>query len=293
MQKPRLSRGLKDLGVDQLLSDLNTSVAVAENHTPQNSALQTLPVDLIHAGSCQPRKDFDPEALQELANSIRQQGIIQPIVVRSAAGNEYEIIAGERRWRAAQLAGLQDIPAIIRDDITEDAAMAFALIENVQREDLNPIEEAVALDRLINEYHITHEQVAENIGKSRSAVTNLLRLLKLNDDVRIMVERGDLSMGHAKVMLALAGLAQTDVARMVVAKELSVRETERLVQNRLSPKNTHAKKKMDPDIARFQSELSAKLGAKVAIQHGNKGKGKLTIHYSSSEELEGILHHLT
>jgi len=289
----RLSRGLTDLGVDELLSEINTTIAAKEQTVvkEQGDHFKMLPVEQIQPGRYQPRRDFDPDALQELADSISAQGLLQPISVRPIGERSYEIIAGERRWRAVQLAGLVDIPAIVHTHLSEEATIALALIENIQREDLNPVEEAIALKRLMDEFSFSQQQVAESVGKSRSSIANLLRLLKLNDDVRLMVERGDLSAGHAKVLLALAGNSQTQCARQIVAKELSVRETERLVQRCLQPE-TKKETKVDPDIARFVQNVSEKLGANVAIDHTPKGKGKLTINYHSLDELDGILKHL-
>jgi ParB family chromosome partitioning protein len=236
------------------------------------------------------------EALNDLAKSIESQGIIQPIVIRPisdmthSGDQKYEIIAGERRWRAAQIAGLAEIPAIIRD-IADQAAIAMALIENIQREELNPIEEAGALKRLIEEFSMTHQNAADAIGRSRAAVSNLLRLLNLELASRRLLENGDLEMGHARALLALKGEQQVQIARDVVSKGLSVRETERLVQSIVKPKNKQ-KKQDDPNITNLQKSLTDKLGAKVIFQHGNKGNGKMVIHYNSIDELEGILVHI-
>lgn len=288
--KPRLNRSLGDMGLNELLSEINSS-AKAET-SGNDSQLNYLPLHAIQAGKYQPRKEFDKEALQELAESISAQGVIQPIVVRSVTNNRYEIIAGERRFRAAQLAGLQEIPAVIRK-VSDEAAVAMALIENIQREDLNVVEEATALQRLIEEFTMTHEQVAEAVGKSRASVSNMLRILQLNEDVRIMVEHGDLDFGHAKVLLSLEGFMQSQAARTIVAKDLSVRETEKLVQKMKGPnKSQTTHKAIDPDIIRFQTDLSDRLGARVTIDHGPKGKGKLVIEYHSLDELDGILSHI-
>ena len=276
-------------GLDALLSG---SAVPAEE--PAGSDMLELPVDLLQPGKYQPRSDMHPESLEELANSIRAQGVVQPIVVRSInSAGQYEIIAGERRWRAAQMAGLHEIPAVVRN-VPDEAAIAMALIENIQREDLNPIEKAVALQRLIDEFDMTHQEAAGAVGRSRAAVSNLLRLLTLNSDVRKMLEQGDLEMGHARALLALNGEQQGQTAREVAAKGYSVRETEQLVR-RLSTSPARAKKSpksLDPDIKRLQDDLTEKLAAKVAFQHTAKGNGKMVVHYNSLDELEGILKHI-
>ncbi len=238
---------------------------------------------------------MDPAALEELAASIRAQGVLQPIVVRPMSGSgRYELMAGERRWRAAQLAGLQDIPAVIRD-VPDQAAMAIALIENIQRENLNPVEEAHALQRLVDEFEMTHQQAADAVGRSRAAVSNLLRLLDLSSEVKNLLEHGDLEMGHARALLALSGDQQTQAARQVVAKGLSVRETEHLVRRLLQTASSVDRRESpaaDPDIRRLQDDLSAQLGAIVKIQHTARGKGRLVVHYNSLDELDGILNHI-
>ncbi len=283
-------------GLDALLGNLEPALAApaVAGKPPQDSELRKLPVELIRRGKYQPRVDMHTESLEDLANSIRAQGVVQPIVVKPDGKGEYEIIAGERRWRAAQMAGLQEIPAVVRD-VPDKTAMAMALIENIQRENLNPIEESNALQRLINEFSLTHQEVAEAVGRSRAAVSNLLRLLELHEDVRRMLERRELEMGHARALLALKGAAQLTAAREVAAKGLSVRETERLVRRLLAGAETRAAVKkpgLDPDIRRLQEDLSEKLGAGVEVAHGAKGKGKLVIHYNSLDELEGILAHI-
>ena len=281
-------------GLDALLGGIEpVSTAQTTQAQSKEGELRHLPVDLIRRGKYQPRIDMHTESLEDLANSIRAQGVVQPIVVKPAGGGEFEIIAGERRWRAAQLAGLQEIPAVIRD-VPDKAAMAMALIENIQRENLNPMEEANALQRLLNEFQLTHQEVAEAVGRSRAAVSNLLRLLELNDDVKRLVEQGKLEMGHARALLALKGPHQSAAARSVVEKGLSVRETERLVRrfSAESPAKASSPVRIDPDIRRLQEELSEKLGAGVQLQHGAKGKGKLVIQYNSLDELEGILAHI-
>jgi ParB family chromosome partitioning protein len=269
------------------------AVATAQKTVSQEGDLRRLPVDLVRRGRYQPRVDMHPDSLEDLANSIKAQGVVQPIVVKPAGNGGYEIIAGERRWRAAQLAGLQEIPAVVRD-VPDQTAMAMALIENIQREDLNPMEEANALQRLIREFQLTHQEVAEAVGRSRAAVSNLLRLLELNDDVKRLVEQGQLEMGHARALLVLKDAAQTAAARSVVEKGLSVRETERLVKRwSVNPGGERpAAAVLDPDIRRLQDDLSEKLGAGVQFRHTSKGRGKLVISYNSLDELDGILAHI-
>ncbi len=282
--KKRLGRGLGSLigNVEEV-----TQVSAAEMET----GLTELPVDKIQRGEYQPRKYFDEEALQELANSIAAQGIVQPIVVRRE-GSHYELIAGERRWRAAQLAGLQVVPAVIRDLDTQSAA-AISLIENIQREDLNPLEEAAAFQRLINDFELTHMQVAEAVGRSRVAVSNLLRLLELADSVKDLVNKSLLSMGHARALLSLPQNEQADIARVVVNRALSVRETENMIKKILSPAaKTTKSDSIDPDIQRLEQKISESLCAKVKINTDSKGAGRLVIHFHNNDELEGILHHL-
>ena len=278
-------------GLDALLGSavpIREHAAPSAPAEPMRDALKTLPVDLIQRGKYQPRTHMDQQALQELADSIRVQGVIQPIVVRPVAAGGYEIIAGERRWRAGQLAGLQDIPAVIRE-VPDQAAIAMALIENIQREDLNALEEAMALQRLIDEFDMTHQAAAEAVGRSRTAVSNLLRLLDLDNEVKQLVEHGRLEMGHARALLALTGAAQREAAQRVVARGLSVRETEQLVRALLQGKKAPAKKNLDPDVRRLQDDLCERLGARVAIEYSAKGKGKLIIEYGNLEQLEGIL----
>ncbi len=284
-KKKRLGRGLGSLigNVDQVVE------ASAEEI---QSGLSELPVDKIQRGEYQPRKNFDEESLQELASSISAQGVVQPIVVRKA-GSGYELIAGERRWRAAQLAGLETIPAVIRDLDTQSAA-AIALIENIQREDLNPLEEANALQRLINDFELTHMQVAEAVGRSRVAVSNLLRLLELAEPAKELVNKALLSMGHARALLALPQEEQAEIARVVVNRGLSVRETESLVKKALQPKPAaQTQPKHYPDIERLEQSISESLCAQVKIKTGARGAGQLVIHFHNNDELEGILQHLT
>ena len=259
---------------------------------PRDGDLRHLPVELMQRGRYQPRKDMSADALEELAESIRAQGVMQPIVVRPLGDNRYEIIAGERRWRAAQMAELDAIPAVIRE-VPDEAAIAMALIENIQRENLNPMEEALALSRLKEEFGLTHQQVADAVGKSRAMVTNLLRLMSLEADVKKLLEHGDLEMGHARALLALTGAKQVEAARTVVAKGLSVRQTETLVREFEKEKPAKpAPAKEDPNVRHLINDLSDRLGAPVQIQQGNAGKGKLVISYNNLDELDGILAHI-
>ena len=278
-------------GVGALLSGGLDDV-LASTRSRAKEELRDLPVDLLQRGRYQPRTHMEQSALEDLAKSIKVQGIIQPIVVRALSKDKYEIIAGERRWRAAQLAGLDKVPAVIRN-IPDEAAIAVALIENIQRENLNPIEEAMALQRLATEFKLTHEQAADSVGRSRAAVTNLLRLLSLNPNVRELLEDGTLDMGHGRALLALEGNTQSKAAKEVVKKGLSVRETEQLVRRLLDKKPAKKKKTaVDADTRALQEQLSDKLGARVKLQHSAKGSGKLIIEYNSNDELEGILSHI-
>jgi len=257
-----------------------------------DNALRFLPVDIIQRGKYQPRIDMHQESLQDLADSIGEQGVVQPIVVRSIGAGRYEIIAGERRWRAAQLAGLHEIPAVVRE-VDDRGAIAIALIENIQRENLNPIEEARALKRLVDEFEVTHEEAAHAVGRSRAAVSNLLRLLDLEETVKEMVERRELEMGHARALLALSGGRQIEAARQVVARGLTVRATEGLVKSLQRPADSRpAAVKKDPNIQQLESSLADRLGASVRLRPGRGGKGKLEISYNSLDELDGILEHI-
>jgi ParB family chromosome partitioning protein len=296
-KRPSLGRGLGAL--------LGQPVPAEEsgNVTPLRAEeeLQKLPIDLLQRGKYQPRIDMRQETLQELADSIKAQGLVQPIVVRpiseGGAGQprRYEIIAGERRWRAAQLAGLHEIPAVVRH-VPDSAAIAMALIENIQRENLNPLEEARALERLISEFEMTHATAAEAVGRSRAAVSNLLRLLDLTEEVKQLVEQRELEMGHARALLALENRKQqAEVAALVAKKKLSVRETEALVKRLSTPPENpseSAAPRNDPNIRKLESDLSEKLGAKVQVQHSSSGKGKLVISYHTLDELDGILAHI-
>jgi ParB family chromosome partitioning protein len=262
--------------------------------TEEGTGLRDLPVDVIERGRYQPRTEMDPAGLEDLASSIRAQGVVQPILVRPLpGGGRYEIIAGERRWRAAQMAGLEQIPAVVRE-VPDQAAMAIGLIENIQREDLNPIEEARALSRLIQEFTLTHQEAADAVGRSRAAVSNLLRLLELAPEARALLENGDLEMGHARALLALPTDQQGAVARQVAARGLSVRETERLVRRLLAgaERKQAVRPAADPDTRRLQDDLAARLGAVVRIQHSARGRGRLVIEYGSLDELDGILAHI-
>ena len=256
--------------------------------------LRQLPVEFLQRGKYQPRRDINPEALKELTTSIANQGVMQPIIVRAIGKDKYEIIAGERRWRATQQAGLATIPAVVRE-VSDQTAIAMALIENIQREDLNPIEESLALIRLQDEFKLTQQQVADAVGKSRSAVTNLMRLATLELSVQSQVERGELELGHAKCLLALDGAAQVGAARMVAANAMTVRQTEALVKKVQTAGPGHSAdtpQVSSPDIISLQNELSEKVGAAVLIQHSAKGSGKLVFKYNSIDELDGILAHL-
>jgi ParB family chromosome partitioning protein len=288
-------------GLEALLGEA-APAPVAPIQAPRDG-LRQIPVDLLVRGPYQPRQDMHAESLEDLARSIKSQGLVQPIVVRPIAGTEpgtearYEIIAGERRWRAAQMAGLQTVPAVVRQ-IPDSAVIAQALIENIQRENLNPLEEAGAIQRLLNEFQLTHQDAADAIGRSRAAVTNLLRLLDLGEHARSMLREGKLEMGHARALLAITdSRMQAEVAALVVKKELSVRETERLVRRVLEGGTAAGGKsrdaeRLDPDIRRLQDELSERLGARVAIDHTRKGRGKLVVSYNSLDELEGIIGHI-
>ena len=282
IKKPGLGRGL-----DMLLSS-----ARSQSTDTEDTVLKRLPVERVRPGQYQPRTRMDADALQELADSIKAQGLVQPIVVRKLNGGEYELIAGERRWRAAQLAGLHDIPAVVRD-IPDQAAAAMSLIENIQREDLNALEEAGALRRLIDEFGLTHQQTAEAVGRSRVAVTNLLRLLELQPEVKALLDAGQFEMGHARALLALQSAQQVEIAKLVAQRQLSVRDTERLIKQVLENTNVEIPAfKPSPDVVRLEQRLADTLGAKVAIRYNRSGKGKLVIEYNSLDELDGILEHI-
>ncbi|HUV22106.1 MAG TPA: ParB/RepB/Spo0J family partition protein [Gammaproteobacteria bacterium] len=285
MKKKRLGRGL-----GSLIGNIDDSASTSQANSADG--LAEIDIDRIQRGRYQPRQVFEPEALQELADSIRAQGVVQPIVVRPE-GDHFELVAGERRWRAAQLAGLQKIPAMVRE-LDARSTAAIALIENIQREDLNPLEEAQAFMRLIEEFDLTHQQVADSVGRSRAAVSNLLRLLDLAEPVKQQVNEGLLDMGHARALLALIRHDQIEIARLVVNRGLSVRETELLVKKKLAVQTTGKEKSAasDPDVKRLETKISEKLGAGVKIKPGKKGSGQLIISFNSSAELDGILKHL-
>ncbi|MDD9891395.1 MAG: ParB/RepB/Spo0J family partition protein [Gammaproteobacteria bacterium] len=299
--KKKLGKGLDALlstGSTQTMASLLGKpaqlqpAADAPTTADKDGDLKNIPIDLIQRGKYQPRTDMHEEALEELAASIKNQGVMQPIVIRPISSEKYEIIAGERRWRASQIAGLDTIPAIIKP-VGDEAAIAMALIENIQRENLNPIEEAMALKRLQDEFELTQQEVADAVGKSRATVTNLIRLIGLHIDVRRMLEQGDLEMGHARALLALPDVQQADAARTVVGRGLSVRQTESLVRRLVAgdgaKKNSQV---IDPDIKNLEDNLADKIGAKVMIQHTAKGKGRLVVKYNSLDELDGILSHI-
>lgn len=290
VKKKRLGRGL-----DALLS----KPAERRDDSGRQDTLQQIPVELLQRGQYQPRVDMRQDSLEDLANSIKAQGVVQPIVARPIAKTggtqRYEIVAGERRWRAAQLAGLAEIPAVIRE-VADESAIAMALIENIQREDLNPLEESRALDRLIREFDLTHAEAATAVGRSRASVSNLLRLQELSEKVKPLLEQRQIEMGHARALLSISDATQQfDAARQVVKKGLSVRETERLVRHMLAaPKSKPPARAVavDADIRRLEIEVSEKLGAKVRVDHTKKGAGKLVISYNNLDELDGILKHI-
>jgi ParB family chromosome partitioning protein len=284
IKKRGLSRGL-----DALLGEVSIARAEIAPSSVPSHALQTLPVEFLQRGKYQPRRDINPEKLQELADSIKAQGVIQPVVVRRLDSEKYEIVAGERRWRAAQLAGLHEVPVVVKE-IDDRTAMAVALIENIQREDLNPLEEAEALARLLDEFGMTHQQIADAVGKSRATVTNLLRLLDLHPEVKKLLLNRHIEMGHARALLGLEGQRQVAAAYKIDKEGLTVRAAERLVRELQSPAATTEKVKIiDRDTLRLQEDLTSRLGAKVLIDHRKNGAGKLIIAYSSLEELDGII----
>lgn len=284
MRKRGLGKGLSELGVSELFASVSSPVKPAQD-------LVTLPLSQLKPGKFQPRRKIKQEALEELANSIRAQGIIIPIVVRAIADGGYEIIAGERRWRAAQLAGLNTVPVLIRE-FSDEMALAVSLIENIQRQDLNIMEEAVALERLIIDFQMTHAQVATAVGKSRASVTNTLRLLRLNEDVRNLVEDELLDMGHARALLALEGSQQSHVAALAVDRAMTVRETETFIRRLLAPPHEQKPQVADNEINQLQESLSSRLKTTVSIKHNPKGRGKLIISYNSINQLDDILQHI-
>lgn len=281
-KKPALGRNLSSMLSQTTLQQVNTD---------NRDELRNLPLDVITPGRYQPRSVFDEDKLNELADSIRSQGVVQPVVVRPVSNDQYELIAGERRWRAAQIAGIDDIPAVVRD-VPDEVSVAMALIENIQREDLNPLEEATALRRLIDDFQMTHQEAADAVGRSRAAVSNLLRLLELMQEVKDMIDLRLIEMGHARALLSLDDDLQVQAAREVVHKRLSVRDTENLVRRLQQSKKKKGSRRIDPDILRLQNRLGETLGARVRIQHQASGKGKLIIAYNNSDEFEGILDRL-
>ncbi len=286
-------RGLGSLGVDVLLSAAKTENAISGSDASSDKSLKSLPIDLIHQSPYQPRQVMEPEALEELARSIRQQGVVQPIVVRKA-GDEYELIAGERRWRASQQAGLQNIPAVVKN-VNDQEAAAIAIIENLQREDLNPLEEAQAFANLIEKFGLTHQEVGEVVSRSRAAVSNSLRLLALAQPVKDMLNQGKLEMGHARPLLALSEQQQIKCAQNIVQRQLSVRGAEALVkqlQEGGSKKKSSPNNHQDPDVSRMEHKLSDRLGARVSIQHSQNGSGRMQIRYTNLDEFEGIVEKL-
>ena len=296
-ERKKLGKGLGALlssGSTQNMSSLfdnNSSDREKGSSFAKEENLKRIPLDLIQRGKYQPRADFNEAALEELALSIKSQGLMQPIVIRSIGPQKYEIIAGERRWRAAQIAGLDTILAVVRT-VSDESAIAMSLIENIQREDLNPIEEALALRRLQDEFKLTQQEVADAVGRSRTAVTNLMRLVGLHIVVQKMLQTGQLEMGHARALLTLPEIKQVDFARDIAKKGLSVRQTEELVRRAKSPKAVISERSIDPNIKKLEESLGERLGAKVLIEHKTNGKGRLIVAYNSLDELDGILAHL-
>ncbi len=290
-----LGRGLDALlATSKSYSDKQKTQDTDTPEAPSQNELRQIPIEYLRPGKYQPRKDMADDALEELASSIRSQGIIQPIVVRTVSENQYEIIAGERRWRAAQMAELSTVPCLLKE-IPDNAAVAIALIENIQREDLNAIEEAQALDRLMVEFNLTHQQVADAVGKSRATVSNLLRLNSLEPSVKLLLEHGDIEMGHARALLGVSGDLQSKLANQVAEKGMTVRQTEALLkkaQSENEASTTSPAKKQDPDVARLQNKLSDTLGTQVKIDHNAKGKGKVVIAFEDLSQLDGILSHI-
>ena len=294
--KRKLNRGLEALLGTGLLNKADAETSSAPATSGQSSAkapgpLMEVPIEQLQRGTYQPRRSFAQEALQSLAESIRAQGILQPIVARALASGGFEILSGERRWRAAQLAGLMTVPAVIKD-VEDETAMAMALVENLQREDLNPIEEAYALARLNQEFDLTHQQVADIVGKSRVSVSNMLRLMNLVDEVKRLLEHGDIEMGHARALLGLAGEQQLSAATEVVNRSLNVRQTELLVKNYNNPDSSKDAVTVDPNISALENRLAEQFGLPVNLSYNSEGSGKLTIKYHSLDELDGILDHI-
>ena len=293
-KKRGLGKGLDALlGTSTAARQAQVQADISRDNAQQRASetqghLHDLSVQSLRSGKYQPRKDMSPDALEELANSIRVQGVIQPIIVREISDGQYEIIAGERRWRAAKQVGLTSVPCVVKQ-ATDEAAVAIALIENIQREDLNGMEEAVALQRLMQEFELTHQEVATAVGKSRTTVTNLLRLNSLNEDVKTLLEHGDLDMGHARALLGLSGELQSDIAKQVVAKELTVRDTEKLIKQQQTPTSEKPKKEPDQALISIETKVATYLGSQVSIKQGKKGSGKLIVDYQSAGQLDEIL----
>ena len=284
-------RGLaKGRGLDALLGSIQKEKLQIEAQAIDHGQLKQIDVNLLNRGEYQPRRFIQEQDLKELASSIEKHGVMQPIVIRPIEDEQYpyEIIAGERRWRAAQLAGLKEIPAIVRD-LNDQVAIALALIENIQRQDLNPIDQALALQRFHDEFGLSHQEIAETVGKARTTVSNLLRLLSLDDAIKNLMQEGQLDMGHARAILALKAKDQMAVAKIVIEKSLSVRQTEQLVREWNEPKQDKPQAVISPDIEQLTQKLSERFGANVKIDHNKQGKGKLVIHYHSLDELDGIL----
>ena len=285
-------------GLDSLLSSSTVTRSKQVSHdihaektqqlVDNQGALKDIDINQLQIGKYQPRRDMSSDALQELANSIHAQGIIQPIVVREIGHQKYEIIAGERRWRAAKIVGLKFIPCLLKN-VEDDAAIAIALIENIQRENLNAMEEAIALKRIVDEFELTHQEVAKAVGKSRTAVSNLLRLNNLNKDIQMLLEHGDIEMGHARALLVCEAELQSELAQTVVAKELNVRETEKLVKKSLSPVESNKPKTVNEKAQMLAEELTTRLGTTVALSQAKNGKGKLVISFDKADKLEEIL----
>ena len=273
------------------LSSMLSQATLKQVQEQASDVLRNLPLEMIRPGRFQPRSVFDQDKLDELADSIRAQGVVQAVVVRPAGDDGYELIAGERRWRAAQIAGIETIPAVVRD-VPDEVSVAMALIENIQREDLNPLEEATALRRLIDDFQMTHQEAADAVGRSRAAVSNLLRLLELMQEVKDMIDMRLIEMGHARALLSLDDDLQVQAAREVVRKHMSVRDTENLARRLQQSKKKKGSRRIDPDILRLQNRLGETLGARVRIQHQASGKGKLVIAFNNSDEFEGILERL-
>ncbi len=269
-------------GLDALLSGNDGDDGAA------SGALQTLAIDRLQPGKYQPRTRMDPGSLEELAASIRAQGVMQPVLVRPIGAERYEIIAGERRWRAAQIAELESLPCLVRE-IPDEAALAMSLIENIQREDLNPLEEASGIQRLIDEFGMTHQQAAEAVGRSRPAASNLLRLLNLATPVQEMLMAGDIDMGHARALLPLDAAGQIQIAHQVAARGFSVRETERIVARLLNPRPAKARREADRDLVRLEEEIADAIGATVRIKANSKGSGEVAIRFGSLDQLDGLL----